>query len=516
MSKSSSLSTIQTFSNPECEKNNSDNHEIIRPTFIHKLRVYPSKSISCDLLNKNSFEKEETKIESNSLNQDTLNLHDNILNFKNINNNYIKYNLNNKTFRSLPENATKIKSNILESAKFIYKELGDFCHITDFESHVINNNANKIIKNQDFLNIPIISNAFEKKAYKVNKNIFQISKNFYNIDNNSKSCEPTLSKSFFINKSGFTNNINTKSNDINKIKQQNININFNIPDNFLINFNIKEITIKNIQQNSNQDKMPYFINLKDAEKFLNNICNKFISNNENCNNLNNYNKEYIELIKISKGEGCSLLQKKRKTSLVEFENPFYINNNISNIDKEKLNQLKKKYKIKNNKKISEKSKKLFKMKNKKNGKKISLYLNQIQVNKTYLENFPFCPMLNIKENIKVEFLEGIIDTKKFIKINKKAELIKDERNIKYINNKLFQIIYLNKDENILYILHIKGFHILYLILYYYYQIQEDIKLLNKLYYSHASYDKLNRIKNILKILIKKCNLIGKKIPKSIV
>jgi hypothetical protein len=262
--------------------------------------------------------------------------------------------------------------------------------------------------------------------------------------------------------------------------------------------------------------MPYFISLKDAEKFLNNICNKFISNNENCNNLNNYNKEYIELIKISKGEGCSLLQKKRKTSLVEFENPFYINNNISNIDKEKLNPLKKKYKIKNNKKISEKSKKLFKMNNKKNGKKISLYLNQIKVNKTNLENFPFCPMLNIKENIKVEFLEGIIDTKKFIKINKKAELIKDERNIKYINNKLFQIIYRNKDENILYILHIKGFHILYLILYYYYQIQEDIKLLNKLYYSHASYDKLNRIKNILEILIKKCNLIGKKIPKSIV
>ena len=72
------------------------------------------------------------------------------------------------------------------------------------------------------------------------------------------------------------------------------------------------------------------------------------------------------------------------------------------------------------------------MNNKKDGLKINLYLNQIQVNNYKLENFPFFPLLKIKENIKIEFLKGIINKKNLIKINKKAECIKDQRNLKYI------------------------------------------------------------------------------------
>ena len=421
---------------------------------------------------------------------------------------------NHKTIIPHPENEKDSEVNSLESKDYKMKESDDFLSIPGIESHIIKDNRNEILNNKIFQNFPIISNVSKQNKYEENKNIFKYPEIFNKVNNNTESCEPSSINYLNLKEQMISNNLNTKNNYINKIEKKKPNLNFNIPDNFLIHFNIKEIKIENIQINSNQDICKCFIYLRNAVKFINNICQKKISNNENFNNLNlNYiNKEYLELRKISSENNNNLLQRKRKLDSEDLGSTS--SDDISNENQKKSR--KKNYSLKKNfkiKKMSEKLKKLKKHNNKKDGKKISLYLNQIQINENSLDNFPFYWILNTKENIKIEFLKGFIDSKKYIKINKKAELIKDDRNLKYIKNKFFKIIYQNKENDMQYILHINSFHILYLILYYYNQIQENIKLMNKYYYSHASNDKINRIKNHLEILIKKCNKIVKEISK---
>lgn len=60
-------------------------------------------------------------------------------------------------------------------------------------------------------------------------------------------------------------------------------------------------------------------------------------------------------------------------------------------------------------------------------------------------------------------------------------------------------------------MHIFGINILYLILYYYYQIHKGIEQINVYHYSHSAFwkseDEINKIEEI----IKKCNHIVKKI-----
>ena len=122
-------------------------------------------------------------------------------------------------------------------------------------------------------------------------------------------------------------------------------------------------------------------------------------------------------------------------------------------------------------------------------------------------------MIGNKENTKIEFLKGVIDNKRLIKINKKTEIIKDKRNLNYINNKKFEITYINNENDKHYILNIKGLNILHLILYYYYQIQEGIKLMNKYHYCHASFEKSKKIIKHIEGLIKKCNKLTSDITK---
>ena len=140
-------------------------------------------------------------------------------------------------------------------------------------------------------------------------------------------------------------------------------------------------------------------------------------------------------------------------------------------------------------------------------------MNQIQINKNRLEQFPFCQLLNVKENIKIDLLKGITEKKDIIKIQKKPEIINHQNNLKFLLNKKFEIIYQKNEDQTQYILFINGINILHLILYYYYQIQEEVKLINKYHYSHASYEKLNIVSNHIEILIKKCNKIVKEISK---
>ena len=60
----------------------------------------------------------------------------------------------------------------------------------------------------------------------------------------------------------------------------------------------------------------------------------------------------------------------------------------------------------------------------------------------------------------------------------------DTGNFDHINNKEFEIIYISQNEK--YIVHLKGFHIFYLFLYYFYIIHQNIQLFNKNHYSHGS------------------------------
>ena len=128
-----------------------------------------------------------------------------------------------------------------------------------------------------------------------------------------------------------------------------------------------------------------------------------------------------------------------------------------------------------------------------------------------MEIFPFFPSLINKENTKIKFLKGIVQKKYLIRINRKEKLIKDKRNLDFIINKSFDIIYQENNSNNYIVLNINGFHILYLILYYYYKIKEGIAEINKRYYSHKSFDKIKEpIKQVEK-LIKQCNKLVKSI-----
>ena len=300
---------------------------------------------------------------------------------------------------------------------------------------------------------------------------------------------------------------------VNKKPENTINhyskLNFNVPENFLINFNIKSINLENMPLRQN-DLIMKQINLNDMKTYINNICSTISKNH-----LDFSIGEYIEMKKAENehSKNAEFLQRKRQNSSIIDEDE------KSNHSSEKINPkggrrkpLKKNHKN-NNKKLTLKNKRLIKNNNKKNGPKINLYLNQIQINKNRLEQFPFCQLLNVKENIKIDLLEGIIEKKELIKIKRKPEIINHQNNLKYIVNKKFKIIYHKNEDGTQYILFINGINILYLILYYYYQIKEELKLINKYHYSHASYEKSNNSRNLIENMIKKCNKIVKEITK---
>ena len=141
------------------------------------------------------------------------------------------------------------------------------------------------------------------------------------------------------------------------------------------------------------------------------------------------------------------------------------------------------------------------------------YLNQFEINKIRLENFPFFPSLNIERTIFVrEILKSIIENE-MIGFNEKAKFINDERNAKYMTNKRFEIIFQNKKKNIKYILYLEEFNFLHLIFFYYYQIKEGLISLNQKFIGHRKKNELNQAMNFVGMLINKCNIITKNITK---
>ena len=106
-------------------------------------------------------------------------------------------------------------------------------------------------------------------------------------------------------------------------------------------------------------------------------------------------------------------------------------------------------------------------------------------------------MINLKENVEITFLKSLQkrqDIQALFKVKKNIKLkITDEGNFDHINNKEFETIYIS--QNAKYIVRLKGFHILYILLYYLYIIHQNVQLVNKNHYSHGSLlDILNKLK----------------------
>lgn len=289
-----------------------------------------------------------------------------------------------------------------------------------------------------------------------------------------------------------------------------IKLYFNIPDDFLIQFQVKNIEIKvtNVSQSTENVERIDQISFQEMEIYINNLFQNKLKIDMIKNE--NYGEEgYIKFDAPIKEENCcDFLNKKRKLGTNKEINNSKSKNKSGIYDASyRKHPLKKKHK-KINKKLTVKLKNIIKLNNKKNGLYTCVNLNQIQINKSNLEDFPFHSLLNSKEITKISFLKGLTENKDLIRINKKTGIAKDiKTNRSFFNNKLFKIEFQNKNETSTYIVHIYGIHILYLILYYYFQIHKSMKQINVYHYSHSAFRKsLDEIKKIENI-IKNCNSI---------
>ena len=296
-----------------------------------------------------------------------------------------------------------------------------------------------------------------------------------------------------------------------------VKLSLEVPEDFLVQFQITEIEVKTnpFNQYNHQNQKLKKISFKDMETFINYLCKKVVTKDIFKGNLD-FGEEYIEHEMTKKEENLeNFLQRKRKLSKDKSEiAPKTKFKNGSNGLLGRRHPLKKKYK-KINKKLTVKLKNLIKLNNKKNGPSVNINLNQIQINKTGLENFPFHPLINSKEITKISFLKGLAERKDLIRINKKVGLIKEIKSHKYLDDKLYKITYQNLNDDTKYIVNIIGINILHLILYYYYQIHKRIEQINTYHYSHSAFSKSMFEINIIEEIIKKSNLIVKEIIKEI-
>jgi hypothetical protein len=498
-----SLEHKQALIKPEFEQKNMNDYQFnfIKPLSAeHSSFINFPKQFINEPLNKNGFNKKEVKIEPNhfSWTESETPLNKPLLN--NFDCNAIEMPLNQQNTEI---NNNRYKSKTLEPKLHNSTQLNIFNQNPDYQNQ---NKRGFESYNHILGSKPIISREFTSKEKEPN-NIYiskeKIIKDFIRKLNAQKTkiCK-AKQKTQIKNQSSKKTYFNVEKKEDNG---QNELALFNIPENFLIDFSLKKIIIKDLQKFKEIKNPLDCIYLEDMEDFMIQLCNNIVNNNKSEKSINLMDEEYIEFLKFEKTEeNLPLLQKKRSNNscLDDIEN-IYGEDKGENKNKKKATKKTKK----KSKKITIKDKKIIKMNNKKDGLKINLYLNQIQVNNYKLENFPFFPLLKIKENIKIEFLKGIINKKNLIKINKKAEYIKDQRNLKYILKKKFELFYINKENSRQYIIYINEFHILHLILYYYYKIQQGIRLINKYHYSHSSLEKSQRATKQIESLIKKCNKI---------
>jgi hypothetical protein len=139
-------------------------------------------------------------------------------------------------------------------------------------------------------------------------------------------------------------------------------------------------------------------------------------------------------------------------------------------------------------------------------------LNQIHIKKNYFKGYPFISTLSGIDNFKIHILKGIFKING-LDLKEKPNLTKDNRNLKYIKNKRFELIYENKEKSKQYIVYINNFNFLNLILYYDYKIKEKLLSIEDLFVRHQSKKKIFDEINIAENLIKKYNQIIKEISK---
>ena len=274
-----------------------------------------------------------------------------------------------------------------------------------------------------------------------------------------------------------------------------LSLKFGKSSNFLKKSKIIEV---NVQKTENEFNLTFPKNgiLEKTKTFINYICNNHSFNT----NSNNGEMDYLAIKKIYEGN-------KEMNSKEEIAKQVSKKDNKGTLLNKKRNYSNKKYGKKSRRKMTKKEKINQKNKNKKDGKKISLYLNNIQINEKSLIYFPFCEQISIDEIIKVSFLEGVILENKLFSKNDKNSLLKEK--IPNLNNYLFRVTYHKKNEDkneaLMYILQIRGINILYLINYYYSLIKKKVLKINKNHYSHIKFEKSLEENNKIGNLILICN-----------
>ena len=492
------------------------NLEKTNSPFYQNLEITSASSF--EFLKKNGTKENEIKSGINYFNINCAKDGEPISNLPMAPRNLIINSLNPNPVEFVRENINYSKENLMEPEPHNFIDLVGSNQNPGCKDHSKNSNQNKNLHFQIPHKIPLISSLFKVKYNRGNNNISSyVQKKRFSLINTPKSTKFSSPKA----KTPIDQNIKNDFNlEVNPIKtkhlesKKNQSYDLNIPEDFLTIFHIKEINSKNLLFNDIQGKLPNFDELSDTFTFIKNICKNIKLITEEICNLNSFDEEFIILSNNSyeKVNDFSLLRKKRKSAL--YYNTFSEQcHNLGYNDKStrtKRHPLKNK---KNNKKISAKDKRITKIKNSKNGKYITAYLSQLKVDKTSLKIFPLCPISTLKENIKVNFLEGIINEKYKIKLKKGINLIKDDGIFEYMKYKRFELKFQNDEKNLEFTMYINQFNILHLIYYYYYKIKERIILINKYHYSHEAFSKIRCEINLIVNLIKTCNIIVDEISK---
>ena len=500
----------------------SDNyHNFVRPNSVFSQNFEKRLSSSeIELLKKNGAYENQIKSGISYLNTNAAKIGEPFPDLPIVPKNSIDDTLNSKLLKDDLENINYYNKNLLESRLPFSINFQDSNKNPDDKgnSHNVINNKNKSYQ------IPhearLISSLFKTNYIRGNNNISPHPKIKCLIPFNiPKSTESSLSKNKIKIEENTREDSNPEAKPFKKIQeknQKNLSDGLDVLDYYLSFFHIKKIVVQNHFFDDIQRKIPNLGDSSDTFNFMKNMCKNikiinegeynFIYNKEECIIFfNNCYEKVNELI---------FLKNKRKSSLDydKFNSRYYNNVYNCNLSRKKKHPLKKNNKI-NNKKISSKNKRINKINNSKNGNYITVYLSQLQVNKKSLNIFPLCPRPTLVENIKVRFLEGIINEKYKIKLKKKINLIKDDGIFQCMKNKRFELIYQNDEKDVEFTMYINQLNILYLIYYYYSKIKENILLINKYHYSHASFSEIKAKINLIKKLIEKCNIIANEIYK---
>ena len=472
----------------EERKNSAEDYNFLRaPLSVtsNEYKFYSCKNIMLKTIIKNGSKDDDGKSGRNYSYMNESNENESIFKLNDINIKYLKCSLNINNSSDYKKYDKDFEGKTIESKIENFTENQWIKEIPDFEHHLYKHYRNVHLFNQISKQVPLISRVFTEKKILSKRIIFHRPIILKPPIIDSKSSESSHLECLDINEDRFTNETNEEIDENFGLEI----IKFNPCTNFLLNFEIKKINIEDRLLEQNPEEFSKSIGSDGAKIFLNNLCEKIINSDGMKNSFNYEKDEFVEsktlIILEEKNEPNPKRKKENHFEFKEFEVLYekLKKKRIKNLKQNKDPFLNKKI----NKKLNAKIKKENKLNHRKEGPKIHAYLNQIQIIKTELENFPFYPSLNDKANTTIDFLKSLVEEKKeIIKSKKKIQLIKDDRNLKFMQNKRFEIIYQNKEGNKQNTLHINGFNILKVILYYYYNIQKNIKEVEKKYYSNQS------------------------------